>query len=133
MSTDYTAYTIIGIKIPEEELHTTVKKRGCKHPETNTKCCPECGAQMWITTKEDIPEYESGSEKFMNLKAIKGTDDTDLYVGEIFETGNSNGGNDEAFNKIPETETLKNKIKTKLGKYWNEKRFGIYTILYCSY
>ena len=24
------------------------KKRGCEHPKTDTKCCPECGAPMWV-------------------------------------------------------------------------------------
>jgi len=129
MSTDYKAYTVIGVKIPEEKLHVTTKKRGCSHKEAASKHCAECGKPMWITAKEEIPAYITYQEdsQFAGLDGIdEGTDRDDIYVGEVLE---------HLFEKIPDIEKLKEKIRLALEplKLWDEKKFGIYTVLYCSY
>jgi hypothetical protein len=133
MSTDYKAMTIIGIKIPNEKLYVTTHIRGCKHKETAYKHCPECGKPMWISQKEDSPAYVvyQDTDKFAGLNATTGgTDEEDLFVGKIFEAEPHT-----QFNVIPDFDKIKAEVRLALDplNLFDEKKFGIYTVLYCSY
>ena len=133
MSTDYKAMTIIGIKIPEEKLYVTKHKRGCKHKEASSKHCPACGKPMWVFRNEEIPAYVvyQDTEKFAGLDATtRGTDEEDLFVGKIFEAEPHTH-----FNVIPDFDKIKAEVRLALDplNLFDEKKFGIYTTLYCSY
>ena len=62
MGVDYTAYSLIGVRINNPKIKTTV--RGCTHPEVkNGKYCPECASPMWVTTECRHPLLETIDEK----------------------------------------------------------------------
>jgi hypothetical protein len=136
MSVTYKACTIIGIKISSSILRVTAKRRGCSHKEAESKHCSECGKLMWISYNKEIPAYAAyqGNDKFAGLDATTTGSESndDLYVGEIYEQGDDET---PSFKQVPDIEKIKNKVKTALesSNLWDEKKFGIYTVLYCSY
>lgn len=55
------------------------------------------------------------------------------FIGLTVDNTGSNGGDATDFKSVPEG--IKEKIKNFLEPYglWDEKKYGLYTILYCSY
>lgn len=47
MSVSYFVYSAFGVKVPYGSLTEKSKFRGCDHPVSGTKFCPECGKNMW--------------------------------------------------------------------------------------
>jgi hypothetical protein len=140
MGVDYYAKSIIGVRIP----NPTVKKqvRGCEHPESKAKFCPECGKPMYFQEEgyhpiiEALDEYDS--KKVTKLKLVWSTDQEEAYVG-FFKGGSdssrSGGANEAAKVDLPDIniQELKDALQKELKELYNEKNFGLWTILYCSY
>jgi hypothetical protein len=139
MGVDYTAYSLIGVRINNPEIKTTV--RGCTHPEVkNGKYCPECASPMWVTTECRHPLLETIDEKEIettepyfrvneNQMVIRSCSEDEVYVGFYCKSVNAH----EAF-KTPliNEQTvidLRHKLKTALGDLYDDREFGFWTIL----
>jgi hypothetical protein len=77
-----TAYVVLGFDVPDnmDKAHLAKalwpdkvrdkkpdeKIRGCEHPETDAKFCPECGMPMWETIEDDDWDDEM-NDKFYDL------------------------------------------------------------------
>jgi len=139
MGVDYYANSIIGVRIPNTRVKTKV--RGCNHPESNAKFCPECGKPMHVEDDalhpiiEKLDDYHS-KEK---IRLVWSTDHDEAYVGFFkggSESSRSGGARDAAKVELPDNiniQELKNALKEELKELYNEKNFGLWTILYCSY
>lgn len=118
---------------------------------------PKNGKKLWLDEKErvdaDYPAYifdleflgaDSYRYKLKGQTVIEFPEDLEItydtnhnndYLGKIIETESSNGGQNVVFEQVPDIDSIKKIIKECLELFglWDEERFGIYTILYCSY
>lgn len=156
MGADYRAYAIIGVMLPEDgdlpRAKITGRKRAYKHnfdDDGITEYHPKTGKKLWLDEKTEVEadypaitfdEDESGAgmtylEPPKGLEYHTGTDMNPRFLGCIVGTGNSNGGDDTEFSEIPDIKKIKEQIKALLEPLgiWDEKAFGLYANLYCSY
>jgi len=141
MSTTYTAYTVVGIRIAEEDLEIKkelIKTRGCSHdiPDPDTKFCSECGKPIWIEKQKSHELIEPGDELFGVFNIAWDTDYDHAFIGELRKVGPYDDDSNKKFNGFPSNfEDLKKELKKALDKHglWNEDNFGVWTVLYCSY
>jgi hypothetical protein len=60
------AYLVYGFKCSKSDLQTVKQVRGCNHPQTGGKFCPECGKPMFVEKTETI-DLDYGYENEKNL------------------------------------------------------------------
>jgi hypothetical protein len=161
MGADYYSKAIIGVRllIDEEKIPRAkipVRKRAFKHTYTDDgemEFHPKDGRKLWLNEKEeieadypayvynlddDVSDLEEGQTLVVfpeSLDVASGTDNDSWYLGCAVGTGSSNGGDEEGFIPIPDINGLKEKLKRTLEPHglWDESRFGLYSVLYCSY
>jgi len=104
---------------------------------------PETGKELWKEIK--IPEFDfsdNGNEwgrgiiNIPNMRLYCGTDGYCKVYGFGIGDTNSNCGNDIAHRELTmSSDEIKAELKKVLEPLgvWDEKEFGLYTILYCSY
>lgn len=140
MGVDYNAQSIIGVMIPNP--YVKVQERGCCHAEKKAKFCPECGGPMYKEQKRQHPIIEAlddyGSKKHTTLKLIWGTDQEEAYVGFFKgESDSSRSGGARAGFKVDlpdiNIQVLKDVLQKELKELYNEKNFGLWTVLHCGY
>lgn len=140
MSVDYTSYAVIGCEIPVKALTTRNIKRACKHSiQSDHKFCPECGKPAWETGM-GIPDwYQPDSDRIYDK-------DKNDYVNLVFSTDQKHciaGFWSRADNDNPkgfltpshlgsETREKVRAILESVG-LWDESKFGLYAVQYCSY
>jgi len=148
MGADYTAYAVIGCEIDLSTIPVhkeKVKAFNHSFPE-DMNFDPKSGAKLW---KEDsYPEFCFGKNdqddkrtKIIDidkLKLYRGAEGCITVLGfGCGEDTYSNAGAEYDFKEL-NTGTyiyLYNKIKEVLSSIgmWDELKFGLYAILYCSY
>jgi hypothetical protein len=162
MGADFYAKAIIGVPLPDEDklprAKVTVRKKAFNHKyEDNgeTEFHPKDGRKLWLDEKEEVEEdYPSivfdtddcANEDDLDegqrlikipkgLECANGTDGDSTFLGAVLETGSSNGGDDVAFRTLDDIGMVKLKVKDVLEPLglWDEKKFGLYAVLYCSY
>jgi hypothetical protein len=142
MGVDYYAKTILGVRVknPICEVHT----RGCTHLDSgiNARFCPECGKPMWEKSKglnpvlQDIDEVYENTDK---LGIIHSTDGEEYFVGFFFRNTKSSRSSGSHISKIEITKSFldmdatRKKLKEVLKDLYDEREFGLWTVLYCSY
>ena len=147
MGADFSAYTILGLRVDYNWLKDAYIKRntrvarGCDHdvPE-GQKFCGQCGAEREVTL---VPCFGSGDFE-MDLSAkIKGasaiTDDCEnpkfMYFG--FLSRGSEYQQAARFD-VPDPQRIE-ELKAALRDMfiplgcWDPRNFGVWTMLYCSY
>ncbi len=138
MSVNYTAYTITGIRLGMADLYKQVDNRGCDHPETKAKFCKECGSPTWI--QEEEPLFDEGTEVIGKFKMMFSTDRNFVYLGHTVEVDEY--GTHDAFRPIESVEVqfpaliqLNDELAAVLEPLglWDQEKFGIWTVLHCSY
>lgn len=153
MSTHYTAYTIIGSLVDmsdfsiheEKSVHKSCREMG------SGPYCSNCGRSIHevVATERDIEGYEGpdgkGIEyhgKFYGLHVVDArTPDGELYfvAGAIAESGDYAYGSERCTTRMPcdaaELARAKRAVRDALSKagLWDETKFGIWTVLHCSY
>ncbi len=137
MGADYYSYAVIGIEIDPEKLVTETEERGCDCKEVPTgKFCSSCGATATVKVKaEDIIWEIEEDDDFHGYKIIFGTDREKAYISAVWAEEDEDGSIN-CFNQIPnDIEGIRNKMKDTLDPLglWDEKKFGLYSVLYCSY
>ena len=161
MGADYYAITVIGVCYSEEcseSAKIRVRKKAFDHSyedDGNNEYHPKDGRKLWLDDTEEVDaDYPAfiidGDNEYGEEDAEEGqiivkipsdidftydTDQTNSYIGWVASTGSSNGGEDVKFLEIPSVENIKKKLKNLLEPHglWDEGKFGIYTILCCSY
>lgn len=138
MGVDYYAQSIIGVRISNPRVTTTV--RGCNHPEGKAKFCPECGKPMHTQEKGLHPIVEKLDDCYSKEKItlLWSTDQDEAYVGFFkgrSESSRSGGARDAAKVELPDLniQELKDALQKELKELYNEKEFGLWTVLHCSY
>jgi hypothetical protein len=54
MGTNYNGYVIYGKVVDTNEFEGSTDVRGCAHPDSGAKFCPECGKKTWLEKKVNI-------------------------------------------------------------------------------
>ena len=159
MSVNYYAYAVLGCALPKKfpPAIITVRKRAFDHEfpdDGEMKFDPKTAKPLWLDETEEVEAdyekyrvvedwYESDEEapgqivvkvEEYGLKIAATTDDKKLVVGLIVQTGYDS---DVVFMKLDEkvvTET-REKVKKlmKAIESWDASKFGLYTVLHCSY
>lgn len=151
MGVDYTAYTIIGVKLSVTDLikveHVEKKamfpKDCCKdYFETDYKCCPRCGGHLWRSEKEfrsridDWTEEDWENREFFGFQIVADGGWYSNGKGNLF-IGVKGGGYGEVSSKmnVPNIDKIKNNLWKILFPLdlWDEETFGIWTYLDVSY
>ncbi len=130
MSVSYYSYAVIGCQIPlgklfKEEVvefvhrHTTL-------PDTNF--CPICGE---VVRKKEVVEIDL-EDKLGVLELIWSTDQREAFIGYFVK---ADDGTPSRFMDISNTLQMKEDIKNILSPLgmWDEKKFSLYVVQYCSY
>lgn len=162
MGADYTAYAILGVRLPDEDslpkLKQSVRKRAFEHKfedDGETEFHPKDGRKLWLdetveidtdvpVVKFDIEGYMGEDDIYEGQKLIQApdglefatsTDGENLCLGVVAPTGNSNGGEESGFEPLPDINKVKMQIKELLEPIglWVEEDFGLYALLSCSY
>jgi hypothetical protein len=150
MSITVACDTVVGIKFEKKDLFEikTVKAFNHNYPET-MKFCPETGKKLWSIDKwsAKFPGLERGDDRFAGLKLVNGpnvykkndestygfeSDPETFYIGKSFQT---NGYQDDKRVSLITEKALaesKAEVKEKLEPLglWDEKNFGVWTVLY---
>ena len=130
MGVDYYSYAFIGQKLNKNKLYQETIVAGCNHQNPDTaNFCSVCG-------KRAVIDFES----LKGISAIESTDNTEIFLAlnhHQVKSGSSRGGENLAFRTLDSkaVEEAKTVLKELLEPYglWDEKQFGLWTVLYCSY
>lgn len=149
MGVSYYAHAVIGVSVTREQLYEVEEKkeRGCRHSvHTCFAFCPMCGKPTWITSKVEqlkpfvktkFPEEGlSEVESVAGLKIFLGTrHHSDLYEEIVLGIGVTANENGAKFLHGTDLDTWKHGIRVALEPHglWDENKFGLYSILVCSY
>jgi len=136
MSVNYYAYAVIGCGVPMDDLY---KERQIPHVghhvPSGAKFCPTCGKPAEITIREPI--FNEDSDTLGGFTVWWGTDRKYAVIGDGASTGSSNGGEEVIYSNVDwdRIGDLKAQLKEMLSAFglWDESKFGLYAILYCSY
>jgi hypothetical protein len=162
MSVSYYARAVVGIELPNESSipRAIIKKRkkAFEHDYPDDGFMnfhPKDGRKLWTDEKiesksnypsilfdcSSMPEEGSVREGQCLISFPKGieitysTDRRRRFVGRVVNTCSSDSDEDVGFSKVLDTETLKESLRVLLEPVglWDEDKFGIYSVLYCSY
>ncbi len=140
MGADWSAKTVLGVKVPEQKLYTTVRVPGCAHPKgEKDACCPHCGAKAWKELREPISGYDPDKLTLGAFAVVKGTHSehgaTETFIA--FRSLEAEENKQVLLLRLDDELIAKAKsaLRTDLESHglWDESQFGIWCILYCSY
>jgi hypothetical protein len=139
MGADYYAKAVIGLRVYPSDLvkEKYTERRGCMHkvPDDGFPYCAQCGQPRIIKDVETVNLLDG-----LAIEAAYSTDEEHavLYLGKHFVATNSSRHDESPKMQYLDNnavqvarETLKSKLEP-LG-LWNEKYFGLWAVLYCSY
>ncbi len=140
MGTSYSSYAIIGVEVDPEKFYTTEVVRSCDcHVSFNfddpPKFCSNCSKEFMVKDRKEIEGWNEFEEILHGLKIIYGTDQERAFVG-IVNAKQNDYDNSKSFSQLSSVDLaeLKEELKNKLGPmFWDENKFGLYSVLYCSY
>lgn len=147
MGVSYTAYTIIGIKVNANNFTTVESKRGCNceiKDIEKMRFCSNCGANVSIDEEVCIPQFNENNDNSPSGESLCDypiiysdcEHSGEAYVAALCVDDDDYTKNDKNKMQIPKSiEAIKEKMKKKLEPigFWDEKKFGIWSVLYCSY
>jgi hypothetical protein len=137
MGADYSSYAVIGVEINSDGLYTVTET-----PATGEKSFnPDTGERLMHKERTPIEGFErgvvSGDDSFKDFPVFWTTDSESCVIGIGVGGTYSNGGEDVCMMSIDDVniEALKQELKEVLEPIglWDESKFGLYTILHCSY
>lgn len=133
MGCDYTAYTIIGCRIPYDKLFVETRVAAFAHTYPNDfEFDPKTGAKLWKTVRQLINgDTYLDSHNFSGLYCITPNSENNefYYIGQGQYVENTSF-DEQAVKDLYvkwDIEQIKNKLK-ELGIY-DPETFGIWTIL----
>jgi hypothetical protein len=133
------ASAIIGVKIDESKLYKKVTKKAFPHNyDESFQFDPKSGKPLWKTEKTPIKEFDEEEETLSGLKVVFSTDHFHCFVS-AFGTGTSYDENGYSKIELENSDGFIDKLKKELKKaleplgLWDEKSFGLYSVIYISY
>ncbi len=136
MGVDYTAKTIIGIKVDSSKLYTETEVRTYDHDyPRDIRYNPIDGRKLWEAFREPIEGYDPDGDDFLGFQFTNGYEWEEIYIGGIVSEA-ERGNNYEEFEDIDDLniKKVKAEMKKKLSplKLWDEDSFGLWTVLVFS-
>jgi len=135
MSATYYGQAVIGVRIDPKKLMTIKRIRACDCVSAPTgNFCSNCGKKSFKEEECPIESFSDG-ENVLDYEVVFGTDREEAVIAFVCaeETDNNKSNN---FKQIPENiKEIKEQMRDTLGPIglWDEKKFGLWSILYCSY
>lgn len=140
MGADYYSYLIVGCEIDEKKLKIPKKVRNCRCKVNNiesSEYCSKCGRPAWDEDYDLLDGVNEDEDKFFEFDIVHNTDDKNCWLAiSMKEVGDSEGVFDAVKLETPDNiGELRKKMKAKLGPLglWDEEKFGVWAIQYCSY
>ena len=134
MGADYYSYAVIGMEITdhEEKLWIHSKQRAFNHnyPET-MNFDPKTGKKLWEEIKAPAVGVDEYGENLLGFKLVYGTNQESCFVaGAVVRSDYA-----KKCDTIPDIQAIKKEMQAKLETLglWDESKFGLWSILYCSY
>ena len=142
MGVSYVAKAVIGVRIRGDRLKTVQDVRGCGHPLGSGRFCQSCGKLSWVPQDTILSafahpkwpeEYTDEPGDGEGLGLFFGTDRRwAVYgYGVVGRNDNEPDGVDVE-RTVTDIQTACEAVLGPLG-LWDEKEFGLWAILYCSY
>jgi hypothetical protein len=138
MGADFTSSAVVGLKIDPKKLTISKKVRSCKCDVKDIetmKFCPKCGEEVFTEELDCIPGYNEDGD-LCGYKLIFGTDQIEAYVCAFLAEQDDYGDKVQDFTQLPDNiKEIKEKMRDTIGPLglWDEKKFGLWSVLYCSY
>jgi len=132
MGADYYAYAVIGCEVPVNKLYKEYQKPHADHAVPDgAKFCPTCGKPASITAR--YPIFNEDNDSIDNFHIYWGTDNKYAVIGTGV-TMSSRGLGFMHFDEIPAI-NLRLQLRDTLFPFglWDEEKYGLYAVLYCSY
>jgi hypothetical protein len=128
MGVDYTAYALIGVKLDKTKCYREVATPGCACAKAieEAKFCPQCGKPALKKLRDDFPTRPNA--------VICSTDDKEIFFAVAWAR---DGYREECLplrsdSSHRESMAWARDFLEPLG-LWDETRFGLHAVLYCSY
>ena len=143
MSVHFSAFSLIGLRIPEDTpaLHQLIRERGCNHEiQPENKFCSICGKPAWVetTTQLDI-EHLSGVQQELVVKYgnsdLFGKTGCDVYITlpRWFVGNVGDNERDHIMISAPDIlpQVVRDQLKAILEPFnlWNDNWFGWWIVM----
>lgn len=138
MGADYSSHAVIGVRVSRNAFVSKQERTvdGCNHPH-DFEFCPRCGRPAKRKEIVSVDLLEDDPDTFYGLDLVKGTDQREIYLGITCSGTNSNCGDEDSFVKVSDFQIreIRTKIQNVLRplNLWDEKMFGLWSVLSCSY
>ncbi len=148
MSVTVAVDTVVGVMFPKEKLFYDKKVKTFNHDYPDTmKFCSDTGKALWKIDKHCplFPGLEYGDDRFAGLKLVNGpsvheqnkngnweSEYKTFYVGKSFGTNAYEDNKRVSYISEKAVADIKTEVQAKLEPLglWDEKNFGIWTVLY---
>jgi len=130
MSVSYYSYAVLGCEVPVAKLYRTVVKRHEEHAvPLGAKYCPTCGKLAVI--EYSISIFDEETEQIGQFPIIWSTGRKRAFIGL---TASGSDYRESKCIKVKSLSELKEQLQNSLRPLdlWNENKFGLYAVQYCS-
>lgn len=137
MGVDYYAHAVIGCEVTGK-LTKRVTAPGCPHvslPAT-APFCAFCGKPSTKVVEAPIDGYDEEDHAIGNYCVVGTTDGERQFVGLIASSDpDVNGGATRLGGDLPDLNTFKLELRLTLEPLgiWDDKSFGLWSLIRCSY
>ncbi len=136
MSADFSSYLFIGLPIDKSKLVTVEKVKAFYHefPE-EYRVSPIDGKPLWKINHIPITGYDDSNDKLFDYDVICTDEEQYFICFKKYEADSENEFvklSDTEINKFTDIKKTMKECLEPLG-LWVEDKFGIYSILNCSY
>ena len=148
MSASWHAATVIGIKVPKDKVIREetyfCNKCICKpqidpeiYPEA--KFCPACGGYIKrkcirnVVLFDGLIPWRKEGSSICGWSVYAGTDGRFFYIGIFIAESEGDYDKKSPLPNISKDEMIKFRRDMEKAGLWDQKAFGMWTILYCSY
>lgn len=131
MSASYYSHAVLGCELPVTKLFMEVTEEHEEHPvPPGAKFCPTCGKPA--ATKRIVPIFNERDERVGRFNIVWSTDRERAFVGLVSSDGNYRRTGRV---QVEDISTLKRQLQHTLQPLglWDEDKFGLHAVLYCSY
>ncbi len=142
MGASYYGYAVIGVEVDIQKLYKKEYERACDceidiDADNPPKYCSKCGGVFLEEITEPIEGYDPDDNRFFEWNAVHSTDQERIVIGLATDGARGNYSDENVkFCQLPSLDLAKMKedLKNALGsRFWDEKKFGLYSVMYCSY
>ncbi len=132
MSCTYTAHALVGVEIDPKSLWRTVTTRSCAHDlPDGARYCPTCGKPA-LTERVDMVEGYDGDDKLGVVQLVWSTDKEQCFA--VYQQAVTRR-DCAAVVSLPDPEVARTWLRQQLLPLglWNVDKFGLWSVLHCSY